>query len=289
MTWPSSALPGPAPVPVQPPPLAPASWWHTSRRVGPGRLVVHRLPLLASHRGTHPDLVLRWGAMPSRAPVDVVVHLHGYAAAGRFMRLPRDIEPVSGLDLTNPDDPTVPGRTAPTLLVLPRGHWFGGRTGRGYSFPALVRPGAVQQLVRESLDRFRAVTGVEPEPGRLILTAHSGGGHPLMAVLRHVDPDEVHTFDALYTDPDALIRWARRHQDDPSRAMRVLHRPGEATAPYSRQVAALTRHSPRFRVEGTRVAHMEIPRTYGWRLLADAGADLPGTTGPGRTSRRSAI
>lgn len=31
----------------------------------------------------------------------------------------------------------------------------------------------------------------------------------------------------------------------------------------------------RFRVEETTVLHMDIPRTFGWRLLADAAAELP--------------
>src|SRR5262249_37756728 len=31
----------------------------------------------------------------------------------------------------------------------------------------------------------------------------------------------------------------------------------------------------RFRVEATRVVHNDIPRRFGWRLLLDAGSDLP--------------
>jgi hypothetical protein len=31
-----------------------------------------------------------------------------------------------------------------------------------------------------------------------------------MHILTELDPDEVHTFDALYTDPGPLIAWARR-------------------------------------------------------------------------------
>jgi hypothetical protein len=247
-----------------------------------------RVPGLATHRGTPPDLVLRWGAMPPRPVVDVVVHLHGFAARGSAMTLPRDIEPRSGLDLADPDNLATSGRSSPTLLVLPRGHYFGGRSGRGYSFPALVRPGGLADLIEDAVRRFGAATGTIARPGRLILTAHSGGGQPLMAILRHVDPDEVHTFDALYTDPGPLIAWARRHQDDPTRALRVLYRPGERTAAHSHRVrGALTGRSRRFRVERTLVPHMDIPRRYGWRLLADAGADVPGTIRPQRHARRT--
>ena len=69
------------------------------------------------------------------------------------------------------------------------------------------------------------------------------------------------------------------------RALRVLFRPGEGTAHNSLIVAAAIQRaamaagaepSPRWRVEGTRVPHMEIPRRFGWRLLADPAADLPG-------------
>ena len=246
-----------------------------------GRVVVDRLALLARHRGQPPDLVLRWNPMPTDAVVDVVVHLHGHSASGLRMNLAQEIEPRSGLDLADPARPSSPGRSTPTLLVLPRGHFYGGRSGHGYSFPALTAPGALTALVDESMRRFAAATGAHPRRGRLILTAHSGGGAALMSILGHLDPDEVHTFDALYGDPGPLIGWATRHQAQGRGALRVLFRPGEPTAANSRRVlVALRRGDRRFRVEQTSVAHGLIPRTFGWRLLADAGADLPGATAP---------
>ena len=51
-----------------------------------------------------------------------------------------------------------------------------------------------------------------------------------MRILRYADPDEVHTFDALYTDPSPLIAWARQRIARGSGGMRVLYRPGEGTA-----------------------------------------------------------
>lgn len=258
----------------------------------PGRLVVGRLPMLSAHAGTPPDLVLKWNAMARPTRIDVVIHLHGHSGRGRAMRLPRDMEPISGLDFAEPTAPHTAGRTAPTLLVLPRGHYYGGRSGRGYTFPALEPPGAVRALADEALARFGAVTGVRAPLGRLILTAHSGGGASLMKILRHTDPEEVHTFDALYGDPKPLITWARRRIERGSGALRVLYRPGEKTAGNSEKVAAAVRPAGarRFRVESTRVGHGAIPRRYGWRLLADAGADLPGTApappGPRRGGAR---
>ena len=215
--------------------------------------------------------------------VDVVVHLHGFSGRGPRMNLVDDKEPRSGLDLVDPAHPATPGRRGPTLLVLPRGHFHGGTSGHGYSFPALTPPGALSRLVDDALRRFTAETGVRATRGKLILTAHSGGGAALMPILRHLDPDEVHTFDALYTDPAPLIAWSRKRRAAGSGALRVLFRPGEQTAANSLRVAAaLGPGSPSFRVERTRVVHNDIPRTYGWRLLADSTADLPGASRQGR-------
>ena len=254
-------------------------------RVTAGQVVVEHVPLLRSHAGTPPDMVLTWNAMESPGTVDVVVHLHGFAVRGRSMQLPSDVVPVSGLDFTDPRNRSSAGRTSPTLLVLPRGNFFGGRSGRGYNFPALHRAGALTELVDDALHRFAEQAGVRPAPGRLILTAHSGGGASLMRILRYADPDEVHTFDALYTDPSPLIAWAQQRIARGSGALRVLYRPGEGTEQASLAVESAIRRAlttagpypnPRWRVESTRVAHMDIPPRFGWRLLADVSADLPG-------------
>jgi hypothetical protein len=255
-------------------------------RIAAGQLVVDRHPQLAPHVGSPPDLVLRWGKMPAGAAVDVVVHLHGFSARGRAMNLVRDIAPISGLDLADPAPPGTPGRSAPTLLVLPRGHFHGGRSGRGYSFPVLRRRGALAALVDDALRRFNAATGARATRGRLILTAHSGGGAALMEILKTVDPDEVHAFDALYSDPGPLIDWARRRAATGSGAMRVLFRGREGTAANSLRVARAVPRSPRFRVQRTTVPHGAIPRAYGWRLLADPGADVPDVGPAGATEDR---
>src|SRR5215472_3668889 len=252
---------------------------------GGGRLVVQHLPLLKQHVGTPPDLVLGWNAMSNPGRVDVVVHLHGFSPRGRAMQLPRDMVPVSGLDFADPRHPATAGRSIPTLTVLPRGNFFGGRSGRGYIHSALHTPGALARLVDGALGRFGAHTGIQAARGRLILTAHSGGGASLMRVLAYADPDEVHTFDALYTDPSPLITWARaRIARNDGGALRVLYREHEGTAANSGTVRSAVRRalaahpataSARFRVQATPVEHMQIPPRFGWRLLADAGADVP--------------
>lgn len=217
------------------------------------------------------------------------------------MQLTRDMVPVSGLDFADPRHPAVLGRRVPTLTVLPRGNFFGGRSGGGYNHLALHAPGALARLVDDALARFGAHTGIQAARGRLVLTAHSGGGASLMRVLAYADPDEVHTFDALYTDPAPLIGWARaRIAHNDGGALRILYRDHEATAIHSRTVRHALEHilalhpatgPGRFRVEATPVPHMQIPPHFGWRLLADAGADLPdvqpGPSGPSLASHES--
>jgi hypothetical protein len=279
-----------------------------------GKVEVPTVPLLAHHRGVPPDLILRWNDMAS-APeeIDVVVHLHGYWYAG--MELPRDIEPVSGLDLVPIKGATGQGRARPTLTVLPRADDTGvrqrfkqkdGSYKYGYNqmkFPALVTKDGLTELVRLSLDRFAAeVGGAAPRVGRLILTAHSGGGQALVEILKHNDPHQVHVFDALYWPPDTLVDWARRRirQDktalaatDAASARDYMAASGGAlrvffadrfavgTKPYSRQlrkaIAPELGEQLRdwYRVEASKYDHFQIPRRYGWRVLADASADVP--------------
>jgi hypothetical protein len=284
-----------------------------------GRLEVPTVPVLARHRGKAPALVLRWNDMASvPAEIDVVVHLHGYSRP--WMSLPRDIEPFSGLDLTPVTGARGPGRSRPTLTLLPRAHFTGARQKGGnlyvYTFPALdgtdgQRDG-ITKLVRFSLDRFAAaVGGARPRVGRLILTAHSGGGAPLLRILRYQDPHEVHIFDALYWDAGALADWARRHirrdrvglatvgtasarayMRTHGGALRVFYRTG--TRRYSRQmldaISAELGAGLRdwYRVEASSYGHWEIPRNYGWRVLADAAADVPRATQEPATSHELA-
>ena len=233
--------------------------------------------------------------MSSPAEIDVVVHLHGYAGPAAGMRLPRDKEKVSGLDFSDPTGVEIGGRTRPTLALLPRGSSEpSAKRPDRFTFPALVTPGAVDALVREGLRIFAERTGIAAPRGRLVLTAHSGGGASLTAILRHTEPDEVHVFDAFYGPAGPVGEWARRRIErevaSPSPvppALRVVYVPGqygtqrESEAVSTTVCAALARAgaahlAPRFRVEPTSVGHGEIPRRFGWRLLADAGADLPG-------------
>lgn len=294
------AAPPTAPTPMPPPAPAPV--------IGPpgsgtaiGRLVVERHPLLRGHAGTPPDLVMRWNTISQPGEVDVVVHLHGFSGQRARMSLRMDKEPNSGLDFADPAGSGARGRTRPTLALLPRGHFYGGRSGNGYSFPALVRPGALLDLVNDGLARFSAHTGITARLGRLILTAHSGGGAPLATILANSDPgpDEIHVFDGLYGSGDAIVRWAARRiareVASPSAippALRILYRPGSAAAPGTQphseavaralcpllQAPGAGRLAPYFRVDRTTVGHNDIPRRFGWALLANSAAELPGVT-----------
>jgi hypothetical protein len=279
------------------------------------RLEIPRVPLLASHRtrgtpASEPDLIVRVNRAAPR--MDLVVHFHGYSGRGEKMNLAADKEPHSGLDYCKPDDPATAGRQRPTVGLLPRGHFFGGKSGKGYDFPALVRPGALLQLIAVALPQLER----QPATDRFILTGHSGGGAPIMRVLPLLEgrPDEVHVFDGLYTSVAPLVAWmnARIARDaaglrqalgasrDPAAArqfmaarggaMRVIFRRDgpRSTEPQSMTLAAALERALRrvpdvaphlcrfYRVEDTRLGHSAIPRAFGFRLLADAGADVPG-------------
>jgi flagellum-specific peptidoglycan hydrolase FlgJ len=260
-----------------------------------GRLVVRTIALLNGHKGTPPDLILRWNELGDASSVDVVIHFHGYSGKGLAMRLDRDKEAISGLDFNSPKDGTS-GRTRPTVAILPRGNYFGGRSGMGYNFPNLTPQGRLQSLIQFSLQRVSETIGRTLSMGRMILTGHSGGGAPLSAILAHTDPDEVQIFDGLYGSGANVSAWAKRRIADaianPRQllpALRVLYRPGSAqypgTQPHSEAVGRALRSvledpaaqhlRSHFRVEMTRVSHNDIPATFGWRLLGDAAALLP--------------
>ncbi len=272
--------------------VQPALLHEGGRPQAASRLSVNRHPLLAGHVGTQPDLILRWNAVPTNGVVDVVLHFHGYSSRKAGMKLVEK-ERNSGVDFAR--------RTTPTLGIIPRGNNNSNQGGNGYDFRGLAKSGAVAALIDDSLRRFSAATGVSATRGRLILTAHSGGGRALMNALTQVDPDEVHVFDALYgvprrnrPDPIApLVSWARGHvasaraSSADRSALRVIHL--GSTKPNSMRLheilcAELNGADPglrrRFRVERSArdVDHFEIPRAYGWRLLADAGGDLPDVT-----------
>jgi D-alanyl-D-alanine carboxypeptidase len=276
----------------------------TSTGIRAGRLEVPHVAMLARHRGRPPDMVLRWNEMsPAPPSVDVVVHLHGYSRTG--MTLPRDIEQWSGLDLQPVDGAAARGRSQPTLTVLPRGDDTGQRTRRGlyrYTFPALTGRGGLARIVQIALDRFASEVHIPvPSLGRLILTAHSGGGEALLRILEFSDPHEVHIFDALYQDAAPLAAWAvKRIETDATAldalagsgtedglthggALRVFYRP--PTAGHSRDLLrTISRHlrpqlTRRYRVEPSTLGHWQIPRQYGWRILADVTADVPRIAG----------
>jgi D-alanyl-D-alanine carboxypeptidase len=257
-----------------------------------GELQVPGVPVLAGHRGRAPALMLGWNDMPSvPREIDLVVHLHGYARPG--LSLPDHIRPHSGLDFAPVDGAPGRGRSRPTLALLPRGHDTGVRQRNGgahvYTFPALDgtdgRRDGLTRLISFALQRFAAqVGGPAPRAGRLILTAHSGGGQPLLRILRFTDPQEVHVYDGLYWPADALVDWAARHvRQDRGGAMRVFFRAGTGTEGPSRRVrdALAGRIGGAYRVEASTLGHWQIPRTYGWRVLADASADVPHLAGGG--------
>ena len=114
---------------------------HRGPGPGGGRTAGHRSRAAAPVHAGIPDMMLTWNAMELPGQMDVVVHLHGFSSRGRWMRLPADMAPVSGLDFADPERPSVVGRTSPALLVLPRGNYFGGRRAGATTSPRCTRQG----------------------------------------------------------------------------------------------------------------------------------------------------
>ena len=283
--------------------------------------MLRNTPALAAH---HPpagksDLILRWNEISTNTTtVDIVVHLHGYSGELANMELAHKLS-ISGLDFAGDPDAaagTTTGRTRPTLGVLPRGlHSPSTDRADRYTSPALTSIAGMQALIDYALAQFGQHNAISnPRRGRLIFTAHSGGGAPLLALLDQInahpdsglDPDEIHTFDALYGPADAnhpvsLIGWATRRIRRSDGALRVLYLPGDEQHPgtqprslsvaraLARLVAADPSRGDWYRVEAvgdyprsrtdSRVPdrHTYMPRFYGWRLLAAANATLPHT------------
>ncbi|RZU76727.1 D-alanyl-D-alanine carboxypeptidase-like protein [Micromonospora kangleipakensis] len=250
---------------------------------------------------TSPDVVLQWNAMAKPTRIDIVVHFHGDNTTARKLHVVNDVLPISGLDFTDPDNPAVAGRRRPTLTILPGGKFVGGSK---FRFPTLVAPGGLDKFIDDCLREFSSTTGIAAKRGRLILTAHSGGGYTIEQILASNDPDEIHYFDAFYPPPNNLVQWIRRHVDrdrntsapfQRSGAFRAIQHDPDNKAHMQRAQAALCRAlagdsglGGRYRIESTSTKHCAIPRRYGWRLLAESDASLPGTTlVTCRSSRRS--
>jgi hypothetical protein len=275
-----------------------------------------RVDPLRGHGGSGENLFLRWNSIPIDArAIDVVMHLHGYIPQGPDAGTLKALAWRSGLDLS--------GRTRPTLAILPRGRRIapeevlrnqerlnklprkpGANPKKArtdvYTFPALTRDDGkgLESLISGALVWFAGQlsrrNGEPLQLGRLILTAHSGGGAALnMLVAAHArrracNPDEVHVFDGLYGEATGLKSWVtarlatdRRRSSGEMRAqgggLRVFYRADGTqywTADLAQSLPGRTPLSPWYRVECTTVEHLKIPNTYGPPLLRDRATNL---------------
>jgi hypothetical protein len=255
----------------------------------PGETFLADTPALATHRGTQPDLFLRWNHIPERATaVDIVIFLHGFSQSGGAMPLSEKIE-RSGLILS--------GRARPTLAMLPRGNWI---RHYYYDFPALLG-GGIDLLLAYGLHWLRDKRNAAVALDRFVLGAHSGGGMPAIDIIAdaQAQPDELYIFDGVYGrdptlgDPLAGIEIVERWLDD--RFAAEPERPGalrvpfieSQTGPFSRAVASLVKArieqadpalraalAPRYRVEASGVQHSQVARVALPELLADPAAEI---------------
>jgi hypothetical protein len=265
----------------------------TAGAAAPGEAYLDDTPVLRQHAGTQPDLFLRWNAIPlDAAAIDVVVHLHGFSRQGAAMPLGEKVA-RSGLDLSR--------RSRPTLTLLPRGNWL---RYSWYDFPALL-DGGLDRLIDYGLHCFAAAlpayAAAERAIGRLILTAHSGGGMPALDAIAgsQCTPDEFYVFDGLYgRDPaigdpmrglETIDQWlSRRLAAEPERpgALRIIYIE-QQTGRFTRRVGELiakrlTGLDPslarmlcrRYRVEPSAVPHARIAERCGPDLLAAADTEF---------------
>jgi hypothetical protein len=256
----------------------------------PGETLLAETPVLASHRGTQPDLFLRWNRIPKSATsVDVVVFLHGFSQSGSAMPLAEKIE-RSGLILS--------GRARPTLAMLPRGNWI---RHYYYDFPALLG-GGIDLLLAYGRHWLGERHGAPLALDRFVLGAHSGGGMPAIDIIAdaQAQPDELYIFDGLYgRDPalgdplggiEVVERWLdNRFAAEPERpgALRVPFIESQ-TGPFSRAVGRLVAAridsgdpalgpalKQRYRVEASGVQHSQVARVALPELLTNPAADIP--------------
>lgn len=259
-------------------------------------------PLMPTHGGPGPHLVLRWRELQQTpAALDLVVHFHGYAPKREMspvppseMDLARWKEPHSGLDFDE--------RPRAALGILPRGRFFGGDSGAGYSFPDLTRPAnGLQRLLDFSRSWYQQhVLGMSadspPLPGRLILTAHSGGGAAVSFLLgshaARYAIDEVHLYDSTYGGENTIVEWARARMRDTSRgqgALRVYYLANTRTQAGAHRIrdglqralaGAPSNAGTFFRVDTAArgVSHGQVPSHYGPRLHCDPAWTEPSSS-----------
>jgi N-acetylmuramoyl-L-alanine amidase len=267
-----------------------------------------------------PNVFMRWSDIPAGAcEVDVVVHFHGYNM--RDKNTLQRVKTLSGLDLSGSTGGAIK-RQRPTLCILPLGRHAPSKARKDrHTFPYFTdQKSGLQNLIDFGMNVL-AVQNNLPygtfTPGRLILTAHSGGGTAVAGILRlkQYDVAEVHLFDATYGGASEVNAWlrerlakdfnastkvARADGEMPTKggALRVLYRAcgdwnwkydakndtcntGE-TETQARFIETeinrlLPANSPLrrwYRVEKTTVEHNDIPKTFGFQLLANASRDL---------------
>jgi hypothetical protein len=191
-----------------------------------------------------------------------------------------------------------------------------------YRFPFFTEKNdSLENLVKFSQNYLGNKLGHTFTPGRLILTAHSGGGAAVVGILmlKKYDVHEIHLFDATYGGAEQVTKWLseRKTKDsgvDESKmpaeggALRIIYRAcvkddwkwkerkikkdgkvqwewycdKSETETQARKIeialnklfAAGSYFRRWYRVEQTGIHHNDIPRTFGFQLLADASAPL---------------
>lgn len=159
---------------------------------------------------------LRWNQLPAgfSGNVDMVVHLHGFTSYADESRPPRmNLGAKAGISGLVLDSPGVPRATIGLVPHGVAGRWVDSKTGQfqgqSFNFPHVATAQQLGTVLGEVLGAFGAGRGTLT-CGRVILTAHSGGGARLLQLLQSTvgggtAVHGVQLFDATYRGPN----WAR--------------------------------------------------------------------------------
>jgi len=250
--------------------------------------------------------------------VDLVVHLHGFGSPGAGFIARKAT--LAGVDLLDAGGKVKVRASRPTLVLVPRGRNSGGNR---WVFDNIPSRAAFDALVEAGLAWLARTLGMAASAGltrgRLTLTAHSGGGAGLSALLTHgVNPEEVVCFDSLYGNEEPVRRWMEARVPTPAGTrcgLRAFYTPcWEGAWSYSggRWILQSTEVSARrlqhwidaalaaapsgaslatrYRVQVTSVGHNDIPARYSPLLLDDIAATVPSAgTPPPSTTRPTCV
>ena len=296
------------------------------REVHFDHLLAHNSSVESTYTLAGLNCVLRWARISPRRlsdTMDVIIHFHGHTRHNAMKIV--EIAKISGLDIP-------PSPLRPTLGLVPQGRLTHRYCTKDkvpvemdrFDFPALESQKKLQAFLSEAFAKLEAELSIDnwnPAVGRILVTAHSGGGSSQSRLMRSIGSGTTrirgfHCFDSTYDSAEANLAeggWldsslrrdaaalqslttedARtRYMAAKGGTLRVLFRAETKTELSAVAIDAfmdktlravisdeplrafLRRYYRAQRVKG--IHHMDIPKHFGPRLLADTATDFETT------------